>query len=566
MKLLISILIFFFLFIGNYCSQSSCIGIPDTICVNTALTIESECPYNTQYWNFCGGIMDEVPVVFNRGTLPYMNSPVRIAVAYDNGTYYAFWTNYFNGNITKCVFGSSLRNIPVTYNLGNIDSMFISLNEGIQIIKENGKWYAFIVGSGNKFFRLDFGNSLNNVPVGNNFGTIGNMSLPHGLYMFKEEGIWIGLVANAQSNSFTRIIFPDSLTGVPVATNSGVVPGVSYPTSIYPIKENDSCYAFVTSKSNNQLFKFNFGNSYFNTMMNVYNYGNIGALNEPFDIAIIRDCNKSFGIISNKYHVAKMNMPGGASGSFDGDTLFYGSLNRVEGISNSIRQGDSLYYLLVSAGNRLTVISFGTCSGNPQNYNGQGPVDMTFNSTGQFPVSLFVNEGEYDQVSECMTLTVIPRPSSPVIEYINDTIFVNHSDDIVWYFGDEIIQGQNNDYIIPTVSGMYYAVAFNGYCYSDASNIIDVTLDIQNGNFSDKFSWYCYFNDDILIINSNQMKCENMYIEIFDLTGKQILTEELNVLDDNGMSCISLNERPKGILFVKLTTERGSSVRKVINW
>ena len=558
----LSLLIFNF-YIQNCFSQSSCMIIPDTVCVNNEVTPESGCAYNTQYWNFCGGEISETPVVLDRGTLSYMNSPVRITVALDNGVYYAFWTNFFNGNITKCVFGNSLKNIPVTYDLGNIGGLFTSLDEGIQLIHENGKWYAFLVGSGSKFFRIDFGTSLNNPsPTATSFGTIGNMNLPHGLYMFQENGKWMGLVANAQSNSFTRIVFPDSLTGVPVATNSGVVPGVNYPTSIYPVKENDSCYALVTSKGSNEIYRFNFGNSYMNSQMNITNLGNIGALNEPFDIAVIRDCDKSFGIISNKYHIAKVKMPGGVAGNYDGDTLYYGSLNRCEGISNAIRQGDSLYYLIVNAGNRLTVLGFGTCVGNIPNYNGQSTFSMNFPNTGTYSVSLTLNEGQYNQVSECKTITVVPEPVTPVLTLDQDTIFASPASNIIWYFNDQVIPNQHNAFITATAPGQYYAVNDNGYCLSDTSNNIIVSSVALNGYSTT--SWNCYISGNILELSYAGLKSKWMKTEIIDITGKRMLSFENNIDYSSGTVQLLLKGVPSGLMFVRVNTQYESAIFKII--
>lgn len=520
-------LILFVLFMySSMIAQNTCLHLPDTICSGTEITLSTHCTFNTQYWNFCGAQISEQPVIMDRGTLPYMHSPVRVAVAEDNGIYYAFWTNFFDGHITKCVFGNSLRNIPVTYDLGNIDSLFSTLNEGIQLIKENGKWLAFVVGSGDKLFRIEFGTSLDNpAPSAVIVDTLGNMGLPHGLYIMSdnENGGWIGLVANANNNSFTRIVWPDSLTGPCYFTNSGNVPGVSYPTSIYPVKENDSCYAIVTSRSSNEIYTFNFGDSYLNNQMTITNHGNVGGgLNEPFDVVVIRDCDKSFGVVSCKYHMSKLTMPQGVGGSYTGSTLFNGYLNRAEGISNAIRQNDSLYFLVMSASNKLTVLAFGNCSGTVPSYSGSVASDVLLPDMTTYQVSLFLNEGQYDQVSECTSVTVIAQPDAPYLYMQNDTLFAFPSINTSWFLDGQIIPLYHQPYVFPAQPGFYYAINSNGFCDSDTSNAILVTS--GQGESYSPFEWYGCFDEsglDLFLGNG----IENVTVCLYDMSGRMLVQE-----------------------------------------
>ncbi|MFH2095826.1 MAG: T9SS type A sorting domain-containing protein, partial [Bacteroidota bacterium] len=374
-------------------------------------------------------------------------------------------------------------------------------------------------------------------------------------------GIWIGLVANAHSNSFTRIVFPDSLTGVPVATNSGIVPGVDYPTSIYPILENDSCYAIVTSRSSNEIFRFNFGDSYMNNMMIVNNLGDIGALNEPFDVAVIRDCDGVFGLVTSRYHMTKVNMPGGVGGLYDGDTLFATGLNRPEGISNAIRQNDSLYFLLANAGNRLTVLAFPTSQGTYPNYFGNNPFNITFSNIGTMPVSLFLNEGEYNQIIECVDVEVIPEPLAPSLQFINDTIFATPSTGIIWFFNGQVIPNYHQDYLVPAMPGQYYAVINNGYCSSSSSIIIDIS-GIQNDP-SSKFSCKGYFAENMLIVEMQCQTAMDAQVELFDITGKKLLTS--NRISGNRLS-IAANNISKGVYIISVHTLTGSSKCKIVKW
>ncbi len=68
-------------------------------------------------------------------------------------------------------------------NFGNIGGLIPNTIEGIQVVKNEGRWYVIMVGGDDVFggipsrvLKIDFGpNISNNAPVGTNWGNIGNL-------------------------------------------------------------------------------------------------------------------------------------------------------------------------------------------------------------------------------------------------------------------------------------------------------------------------------------------------------------------------------------------------------
>ncbi len=173
-----------------------------------------------------------------------------------NGNYYGFAINHYPGKLVRLNFGNSLLNTPTATDLGNFGGIIPPGYgaEGIQIIQNEGKWYAIIVGgytpSGStpRILKIDFGvNLLNASPAATNWGNIGNMLQPLDLHVFNENDIWYGLTVNGENNSITRFNFTNSFENSPTAVNLGNFGMLDYPTGIYAINDNGFWRAFITN-------------------------------------------------------------------------------------------------------------------------------------------------------------------------------------------------------------------------------------------------------------------------------------------------------------------------------
>lgn len=180
--------------------------------------------------------------------------------AFYNGNYYGFLINHNPGGLVRLDFGNSLLNTPTSVNLGNFGGIIPPGvgAEGIQVINNEGKWYAIIVGgytptgSTSRILKINFGTDLtNSSPVATDWGNIGNMSQPIDLHVFKEGNNWYGFTVNAENNTITRFNFTNGFNNTPTAQNLGNIGNLSYPTGIYAINDNGFWRAFIVNGGNN---------------------------------------------------------------------------------------------------------------------------------------------------------------------------------------------------------------------------------------------------------------------------------------------------------------------------
>ncbi|MGZ5190960.1 MAG: LamG domain-containing protein, partial [Flavisolibacter sp.] len=192
--------------------------IPDTVCVGTPVNIQNTTTgATTNYWNFCVADMNVAPTGLNMGNVgSSFSSPVFMDYAFYNGNYYGFVVNHSPGGLVRLDFGNSLLNTPTRLNLGNFGGIIPTGPgaEGIQVVFNEGSWYAIIVGgylptgSTPRILKLEFGANLDNpTPIATNWGNIGNMNQPIDLHVFKEGNNWYGLTVNSENNSITRFNF-----------------------------------------------------------------------------------------------------------------------------------------------------------------------------------------------------------------------------------------------------------------------------------------------------------------------------------------------------------------------
>jgi gliding motility-associated-like protein len=198
------------------------------------------------------------PTGIDWGNIGGLNYPGPLHLFNDNGNWYAFTVDQ-NSSVVRFSFGSSFQNPPTAVNYGNVGG-FISWADGINVISDNGQWYAFICSRNNSSItRLDFGNSLLNTPTGVNLGNPNNtLNLPRDIYIMKFCNELVGFVVNEGSNDLVKLNFAN-ITSVPSATSMGNVGNLSFPHSISKIfRVGPDLYTFILNVNNNTLTRLNF--------------------------------------------------------------------------------------------------------------------------------------------------------------------------------------------------------------------------------------------------------------------------------------------------------------------
>jgi hypothetical protein len=235
---------------------------PDTVCMNTPVSVKNASTgASSYYWNFCGANLNTTPTGQNLGNIANsFSKPVFMDYVQYKGRYYDFLVNHDPGRLIRLDFGNSLLNTPITVDLGNFGGIIPegAGAEGIQIISNEERWYAIIVGgnpavgSTPRILKIDFGVDITNrTPNATDWGNLGNMLLPLDLHVFKEGINWYGFTVNGENNTITRFNFTNSFNNTPTAINLGNIGNLSYPTGIYAINDNGFWRVFVVNGGDN---------------------------------------------------------------------------------------------------------------------------------------------------------------------------------------------------------------------------------------------------------------------------------------------------------------------------
>jgi gliding motility-associated-like protein len=397
---------------------------PDTVCVNTPVNItNTSTGASSYYWNFCVASLNTAPIATNISNPGLLSSPVFIDYAFYNGNWYGFLVNYNPGKLVRLNFGNSLLNTPTSTDLGNFGGIIPSGAgaEGIQIVFNENKWYAIIVGgsiaAGNspRILKVDFGANLaNNSPLATNWGNLGNMLQPIDLHVFKEG-----------NNTITRFNFTNSFDNTPTGVNLGNIGGLQYPTGIFAINDNGFWRVFVVNGGDNSrtspncsLTRLDFGSSLLNTPTGV-NLGNPGGrLQHPRDLTIMKLCNEIIGFAVNgnpNYNdLVKLNFNNNLSAAPTITSLGSGGgLNFPHSISKLFRVENDVYALITNvANNSITRLKFTGCnSSSIPNTTAQTPPPIVYNTPGVYNINLTIDENLPTQAAMCKTVVVLGPPA-----------------------------------------------------------------------------------------------------------------------------------------------------------
>ncbi|MFH0867226.1 MAG: YCF48-related protein [Bacteroidota bacterium] len=158
--------------------------------------------------------------------------------------------------------------------------------------------------------------------------------------------------------------------------------------------------------------------------------------------------------------------------------------------------------------------------------------------------------------SDDVLITVNPIPPTPVISLAGNILTSDADSSNQWYLNDTLIAGATDTNYTATESGNYYVIVTINGCSSDTSNIISMTVGIDE----------VYFNNDFTI-HPNPATCEieislaeKSEIEILNIKGQLIKT--INTEED--FIRIDISGFARGMYFVKVKTEEGVEVKKFI--
>ncbi|RYZ21525.1 MAG: T9SS type B sorting domain-containing protein [Chitinophagaceae bacterium] len=453
---------------------------PDTVCVNTPITLtNTSVNASTYLWNFCVANSTSTPVGNNLGNQGY-SLPVFMDYAKEGNNYYAFVTNNDPASVVRLDFGNSLLNTPTATNLGTFGGIVPYQAEGIQLVFNENRWYAIIVGgsgANSRILRLDFGASLANTPVATNWGNVGNLQYPTDLHIFQSGANWYGLTLNAQSSTITRFDFGTSFNNVPTGVNLGNIGGLNVPTGIYAVANNGNWYAFVSNAGSifsgstaASLTRLNFGNSLLNTPTGV-NLGNPGnVLQSARDLTIYTSCSEIVGYAVNysgTNDIVKIDFRNSITSVPTLTSLGnVGALSFPHSISRLFRAGSDLYSFVLNVNsNSLTRLRFVGCSNaSIANSTLATPPPFSYNAPGTYSINLTTDEGLSTQSTFCKQIVVV---SGQIHTYAKSFCAGDSARlESPMASGNTWSTGGNGSIIYATAPGTYWVRYTNGACTS----------------------------------------------------------------------------------------------------
>jgi gliding motility-associated-like protein len=474
--------------------------IPDTVCVNMPVNISNTSTNATNYfWSFCAAGGDKAPEAANIGNPGNMLvDPVFMDYVFSNGRYYGYVVSHIRGEVVRLDFGNSLLNTPTPRNFGNFNGVLPIYAEGIQVVQNQGRWYAIVVGGSVQngvlpyIVKIDLGTDLsNNNPVATNWGNIGNMDQPIDLHVFQENGNWFGLTVSAENNTITRFNFSSSFNNTPTAVNFGNIGGLlNYPTGIHAMKQNGNWHVFVTNAQGNaSIVRLDFGNSLLNSPVAV-NLGNPGnVLSMTRDIYIMKGCDQFVGYaVVYGDELVKID--------FGNDLLSVpvltslgnrGNMDFPHSISKLFRVGNDLYtFITNNDNNTITRLRFEGCEDAViPSSNLQNPPPVKYAATGTYNISLTVDEGLPTQSTICKQVVVLPelvhQPTKSIRICVGEGIKIGSSSSTGSYTWNT---GAVSDSIFVNASGIYWVETNRYGCTKrDSFNVVvDTRPALELGN------------------------------------------------------------------------------------
>jgi gliding motility-associated-like protein len=409
---------------ASSCLVTAAFTAPDTVCVKNPVTItNTSVDASSYFWNFCVGNLNNPPVGTNLGNIGNaMSSPVYIDYVLENGSYYGFVTDNYTGKLFRLDFGNNLLNTPALTDLGTLGGVLTISVEGIQVIKNEGKWYVLVVGGEPAIgiapfiVKVELGANITNPnPVATNWGNLGNMQYPHDLYVFNDGPNWYGLTVNTNNNTITRFNFTNSFSNTPTAVNLGNIGTLAGPTGIHAVNDNGNWYAFVTNANGSTITRLNFGTSLLNTPTG-QNIGNPGGLfQKPWDIYVIKFCGDLLAyVLDANGFLAKLDFNNSITNNTPAVQNFgnIGNMNFPHCLSKIFRDGADLYTFVPNVSNSsLSRIRFPGCTNaSIPNSTAQDPPPIIYNTPGTYNINLTVDDGLPTQTTYCRQVVVLPAP------------------------------------------------------------------------------------------------------------------------------------------------------------
>lgn len=458
----------------------------DTACINQPISIQNTSSEDAQtyYWNFCSLDLDNLPQYESLGNLNTLDQPTFITIINDNNNYYGFVTNFGSRDLVRLDFGSDLNNTPSAISLGSFSAIQSSGLEGIAILKEEENWWGFATTGGADepaLLRFNFGNSLLEMPTAVNLGNVGELDEPHELMIFKENNNWFGFTLNKGSKSITRFSFGNSLSNVPLGENLGDIGDLNGPVGFFPISKNDEWHLFICNNYSQSISRLDFGNSLTNIPTGL-NFGSNTSFNKPRDIFIYERCGSLFGLVLNRDsdNITLLDFENDITNNpVTVEVPPLEGFDFPHSFSNTIRIGNEENLFVVNVYNsNLVKMELESCdNAYPLSSNIETPPTVMYNEPGNYVIELIIDEGLLTEDRFCKSIYIKNFEFDLGMDTticVGESIILNSS-----IYHTQWSDGSINPNFSINKSGNYHATADTlGCLLSDSINV--GIIDCQN--------------------------------------------------------------------------------------
>ncbi len=292
-------LIVIFFFAGSQARAQCDINdliIPTQVCLQSNIQIENNnSTANSFEWDLCPMDLQATPtisLVSNTG----MSSTLDFTLAQDDEKFYGFSLDAATNSLLRLNFDNSLENIPAKMNLGNVNNLLQSPTS-VSIVEENGAWLGLVANAGNSnIILINFGSSLSNTPSATvlhtrttgNFANISVSSNP-------VSGSTL-IIAEYGAGQVSMLHYPQGFLNPSDQLETISIPGSS-PIDVQLFRQCGNWKALVLSFDNKSLYQLDFGTSLRETPV-VMNYGLTFAF-EPYRLSVVREGDMIYAFVSS---------------------------------------------------------------------------------------------------------------------------------------------------------------------------------------------------------------------------------------------------------------------------
>jgi len=426
------VLLFFFAFVQ---SIAQCLApdfaTPSAACINQKLEIQNLTSGASSYeWDFCSGDLALTPQanIAVSNNLLFRTRSIRLIEHED--LWFGFTIDQASSpnRLIRFDFGNSLVNNPTVTDLGNPSGQLNGAYD-FQMYQEADVWYALVANTGaNTLLRLNFGSNPQSMPAIQNLGSFGVLNIPNGIFLASDNGVLSAFVTNGATSEIVRLDFGNSILNLPIV-NTFSISGGSGLRGIAITRECDRWFGLVTSYGNGKIFWLDFTNGLTQhpqsgeiTFFTSYNF--------PTNVSIALDGGEYVAFIQSALG-EQYRLAFGASiidktgaGTNLGN---YGISNENFALELVKVNSDWFGFTIDLANRRLVRLTFPTsCDANLSTFNEENPPLINYSFSGLKNISLIATSAT-GSVSSFSKVVSVSASMAPDINFVAQNSCVNNS-------------------------------------------------------------------------------------------------------------------------------------------